>query len=238
MQPTAGRKTQNYGTYPQASGEPWGHTGNDYAGTIGADVVAIADGEVIFADWGQNMPKWLADKYAFVYGSPNSGIKVLIQHKGWVSVSAHLNDTPLNPGNKVRRGQRIGSLGATGRVQGAHLHFECINRTHVYTAPFGRFHPDAQIAHEDAVSDGARLLTVTADPATVRTSPRVEARNTATAFPSGIAKGSKVAAIGYVTGQDPFPNDGVQDDAWVKTVSGYYIWANSLGNDLSGLRRL
>lgn len=87
-------------------------------------------------------------------------------------------------------------------------------------------------------ANGVKLLTVTASPAIVRTSPRVEPGNVARAYPNGIAKGAKVAAIGYVKGQDPYPNDGVQDDAWIKTTSGYFIWANGLGNDLSGLARV
>lgn len=85
---------------------------------------------------------------------------------------------------------------------------------------------------------GVKLLTVTANPAVVRTSPRVEPGNVAPAYRYGIAKGSKVAAVGYVSGQDPYPNDGVKDDAWIKTVSGYYIWANGLGNSLAGLPAL
>lgn len=85
---------------------------------------------------------------------------------------------------------------------------------------------------------GAKLLTVTANVAIVRTSPRVEAGNVAPAYPAGITKGNKVAAVGYVAGQDPYPNDGSTDDAWIKTISGYYIWANALGNDLSGLAKV
>lgn len=84
----------------------------------------------------------------------------------------------------------------------------------------------------------AKMLTVTANPVIVRTSPRVEAGNVAPQYPNGIAKGAKIAAVGYVQGQDPYPNDGVQDDAWIKTVSGFYVWANGVGNNLAGLRKL
>lgn len=83
-----------------------------------------------------------------------------------------------------------------------------------------------------------KLLTVTAAVATVRTTPRVEPGNVARAYPAGISRGAKVAAVGYVKGVDPFPRDGKLDDAWIKTVSGYYIWANVLGNSLAGLPRL
>lgn len=82
------------------------------------------------------------------------------------------------------------------------------------------------------------LKTVTANPVIVRTSPRVEPGNVSKRYPNGIAKGAKVAAVGYVAGQDPYPNDGVLDNAWIKTVGEEYIWANGLGNDLSGLAKL
>jgi hypothetical protein len=81
------------------------------------------------------------------------------------------------------------------------------------------------------------LLTVTAPVAMVRTHPAAYSAP-APAYPSGIARGAKIAAVGYVQGADPYPNDGKTDDAWIKTVSGYYIWANNLGNTLAGLAKL
>lgn len=83
-----------------------------------------------------------------------------------------------------------------------------------------------------------KLLTVTAPVATVRTSPQVARDNVARAYPSGIARGAKIAVVGYVAGVDPFPGDGKLDNAWVKTVSGYYVWANVVGNSLAGLSKL
>lgn len=90
--------------------------------------------------------------------------------------------------------------------------------------------PDAQ--------PGTKLLTVTADVVQIRTSPRVEPGNIAPEYPHGIAKGAKIAAVGYVAGQDPYPNDGVLDNAWIKTVRGRFAWANAVGNDISGLAKL
>lgn len=83
-----------------------------------------------------------------------------------------------------------------------------------------------------------KLLTVTAESVKVRTSPEVRPDNLAPEYPHGIAQGAQLAVIGYVQGQDPYPNDGVQDDAWVVTKSGYYAWANAVGNDLTGLPKL
>jgi hypothetical protein len=89
----------------------------------------------------------------------------------------------------------------------------------------------------DPVPTG-KLLKVTASVARVRTSPAVLPNNIAPAYPDGIAKGATIAAVGYVRGQDPFPNDRSTDDAWIKTKSGYYIWANNVGNSLAGLKKL
>lgn len=82
-----------------------------------------------------------------------------------------------------------------------------------------------------------KLLTVTAPVAMVRTHPAAYSAM-APAYPSGIARGAKIAAVGYVQGADPYPTDGKRDDAWIKTVSGYYVWANNVGNSLAGLAKL
>ena len=85
---------------------------------------------------------------------------------------------------------------------------------------------------------GGKLLKVTAAVARVRTSPEVRPWNIAPGYADGIAQGATIAAVGYVSGEDPFPYDGVRDDAWIKTKSGYYMWANNVGNDLTGLAKL
>lgn len=47
--------------------------------------------------------------------------------------------------------------------------------------------------------------------------------------------GAPLAVIGYVAGQDPY---GTGDNAWYKTKSGYYVWANAASNNISGLNFL
>lgn len=89
----------------------------------------------------------------------------------------------------------------------------------------------------DAGELGTFTRIVTADPAMVRTGPGTT-YPLASGYPSGLAKGAKLAVKGYVSGQDPYPNDGVQDDAWYVTKSGYYVWANAAGNSLSGLSKI
>jgi len=53
------------------------------------------------------------------------GSCVLIVHpNGWVTLYAHADRITVQPGYRVRRGERIGFVGATGRADGPHLHFE------------------------------------------------------------------------------------------------------------------
>lgn len=81
------------------------------------------------------------------------------------------------------------------------------------------------------VADDVQIRIITGDPTYVRTGPGRGYAH-APGFPEGIAKGSPLAVVGYVKGEDPY-NTG--DDAWYKTKSGYYVWANGAGDDLSGL---
>jgi murein DD-endopeptidase MepM/ murein hydrolase activator NlpD len=53
------------------------------------------------------------------------GNLILIRHPdGYVTLYAHLNNIGVSYGDYVARGQRIGSVGSTGRSTGPHLHFE------------------------------------------------------------------------------------------------------------------
>lgn len=92
-----------------------------------------------------------------------------------------------------------------------------------------------KLANEGALGTFTRI--VTADPAIIRTGPGTQYPK-APAYPNGLAKGAALAVKGYVAGQDPYPNDGVTDNAWYVTKSGYYVWANGAGNSLSGLPKL
>ena len=104
------------------------HGAIDFATPVGTSVKATADGTVIFADWSKNLTRasddaryWIGD--GEVYGVLNAGIIVLIDHGDFISEYAHLNETPLNAGDKVKMGQEIGRSGDTGYVFGAHLHW-------------------------------------------------------------------------------------------------------------------
>ncbi len=82
------------------------HSGADFAAASGTPVLAVADGKVV-----------LAEEQFF------AGRAVFVDHgDGLVSMSFHLSKIEVAAGAEVRRGQRIGTVGATGRVTGPHLH--------------------------------------------------------------------------------------------------------------------
>jgi murein DD-endopeptidase MepM/ murein hydrolase activator NlpD len=83
------------------------HSGADFAAAPGTLVRAVADGRVA-----------LAEEQYF------AGRAVYVDHgDGLISMSFHLSEALVRPGEEVRRGQPIGRTGATGRVTGPHFHF-------------------------------------------------------------------------------------------------------------------
>lgn len=83
------------------------HGGVDLRGATGTPVPAAADGTV-----------------ALVIDAYFSGNTVLIDHgQGLVTRYLHLSQTLVKSGQKVKKGEIIGKVGATGRVTGPHLDF-------------------------------------------------------------------------------------------------------------------
>lgn len=88
------------------------HTGHDLAKSVqgGEPIYAVSDGVVKFADFA---------------GNDGFGNLVFIKHSDNLFTRyAHLAEIHVQRNDEVRAGQRIGLLGATGRVTGAHLHFD------------------------------------------------------------------------------------------------------------------
>lgn len=84
------------------------HNGTDFATPVGTPVLAAADGTVIRVE-----------------NHPFAGRYVEIQHHGQYKTRyLHLSRALVRAGQRVGRGQRIALSGATGRVTGAHLHYE------------------------------------------------------------------------------------------------------------------
>lgn len=84
------------------------HSGVDIANDHGSPIRASADGEVSFAGWEGG------------YGK----LVVLNHGNGFSSYYGHLAEIKAGVGQKVVRGQVIGSMGATGNTTGPHLHYE------------------------------------------------------------------------------------------------------------------
>ncbi len=91
------------------------HDGIDIGATRGTPILAAADGKVVFSDWG---PK-------------GYGLMVIIKHPNHLTtVYAHNSKNWVKKNDTVKQGQRIASVGTTGRSSGPHLHFEVRNHTH------------------------------------------------------------------------------------------------------------
>lgn len=89
------------------------HAGVDFSAGAGAPVSAAGFGTVVQAGW--NASGW--------------GNMVVIRHRfGLRTRYAHLSSVAVRRGQSVAVGQRIGAVGATGRVTGPHLHFELMLR--------------------------------------------------------------------------------------------------------------
>jgi murein DD-endopeptidase MepM/ murein hydrolase activator NlpD len=61
------------------------------------------------------------------------GNLIIIQHSdGWMTVYAHMDSMVVRRGNKVSVGQKIGTVGETGKVDSPQLHFEVRKGTKAY----------------------------------------------------------------------------------------------------------
>jgi murein DD-endopeptidase MepM/ murein hydrolase activator NlpD len=84
------------------------HEGVDIAAPRGTPVLAAADGQVIFSDVLRG------------YGNV-----VIVRHAGgYLTLYAHNAVNQVQEGQSVRRGTRVATVGQSGHVTGASLHFE------------------------------------------------------------------------------------------------------------------
>jgi murein DD-endopeptidase MepM/ murein hydrolase activator NlpD len=90
------------------SGERSFHEGIDFPAEVGTPIVAAASGKVVYAGY-----------------HPQYGKIVEVDHgNGLLSRYAHASQIFVTEGDLVVRGQRLASVGSTGRSTGPHLHFE------------------------------------------------------------------------------------------------------------------
>lgn len=120
--------------------QTFAHTNPQYPGVIhaaldlgsgqvsGRDALSPADGVVVAEGWLRE--PWSASTAA--YGTGNfGGIMTVIRHgPDYISALAHMWRTVVNAGWSVKKGQKVGEVGATGsaRAAGTHLHWDLYQR--------------------------------------------------------------------------------------------------------------
>lgn len=98
------------------------HNGVDMAGTWKAQIVAVADGQVVEHWPVPGTPHPTGGKFE---GHNFYGGMVRVEHEDGVeSLYGHLSSTRVHEGQRVKAGEVIGRQGETGKTDGAHLHFE------------------------------------------------------------------------------------------------------------------
>jgi murein DD-endopeptidase MepM/ murein hydrolase activator NlpD len=87
------------------------HSGLDFAGKKGSEVVAVADGVV----------SWAGKKSGY-------GQLIEINHgNGYATRYGHNQSHLVKVGDTVKKGQQIALMGSTGRSTGPHVHFEVLH---------------------------------------------------------------------------------------------------------------
>lgn len=84
------------------------HEGMDFSAEKGTEVFATGNGKVVQAGY-----------------DTGYGLCIVIDHGyGFTTRYAHLSKKIVNVGNLVKRGDKIGEVGSTGKSTGPHLHYE------------------------------------------------------------------------------------------------------------------
>lgn len=106
--PTTARRSSPYGVQSIYNGTMHGwHRGTDFAATLGSPVRAANHGVVRLAE-----------------EIPLSGNAVLVDHGlGVFTTYMHMSSIAVEVGQRVRKGEVVGTVGSTGVTTGPHLHW-------------------------------------------------------------------------------------------------------------------
>jgi len=106
------------------------HSGMDFNAERGTEIYATGDGTVLKAERNQG------------YGNC-----VIIDHGyDYKTLYGHIDKYKVRAGQKVKRGEVIGTVGSTGRTTGVHLHYEVIYK--------GRYDNPAKYYFQDLTPEG------------------------------------------------------------------------------------
>lgn len=123
------------------------HSGMDFSANLGTEAYATGDGVVFDVErneWG--------------YGN-----MVILDHGyGYKTRYAHLLKPAVRKGQKVKRGQVIGYIGATGKATGVHLHYEVLKNDDQID-PINFFYQDLTPDEYDLILQQSTLPTQTMD---------------------------------------------------------------------------
>ncbi|WP_067563243.1 M23 family metallopeptidase [Nocardia acidivorans] len=108
VRPVAGPLTSGFGAR-------WGamHAGIDFGDGLGTPIRAVTDGTVLEAGPASGFGLWVR----------------IQQDDGTIGVYGHMQDILVQPGQQVRAGDEIATVGSRGYSTGPHLHYE------VHTSP-------------------------------------------------------------------------------------------------------
>ncbi len=107
--PCVGEKRASFGRIKHPKfGTELPHNGIDIDAPMGADIRAVFDGTVVFAEWFKGY-----------------GLTIILDHgSGILSISAHASAILVEKGEFVAKGTLIGKVGDSGSLSGAYLYFE------------------------------------------------------------------------------------------------------------------
>ncbi len=107
--PVTGLMTDGFGRRKDPfTGRRAFHRGLDISARRGTPVLAPADGVVVFTGRNGGLGKTVRVAHGF----------------GFTTIYGHLDTVSVEPGDEIRRGGEIGTLGSSGRSTGPHLHYE------------------------------------------------------------------------------------------------------------------